>query len=115
MQIQIRQLEAEMDMPKRYTISGYDKLHWYALQQLDNELRDYHEEYQKPKSFSRKKIDAAQTIVNYLRDKTGDKDEIPETIPAPKALIKSIEKGIKNVQSTKKKKCTKRPHPYNIA
>ena len=106
-QLRIRQLEVKMNMPKRFTISGYDKLHWYALQQLDMELEEHQNDYQ-PTPFNRRKMEAAELIAEYLQDKTKNYEDIPPTISKPSGLLKKVKKSI---QIAKQKKGTKRSHP----
>jgi F-box/leucine-rich repeat protein 10/11 len=102
MQINIRTLEEQMRIPKKNLITGFDKLNWYGLERLLSELEEALEEdssldkikrrTKKKDKFPIVKFEAIDVISRYLFDKTGNLEDIPDSIDEPKTLIKTIRK-----------------------
>ena len=115
MQLRIRKLEMDLGMPKKYTVGGFDKLHWYALIKLGTELIEHADEYNPSKTliqrFGAKKFEAITIIIEYLQDKTNNKEDIPDNIPeAPLPFIKKL-KGLlqdKKSSSSRRKSSNRR-------
>lgn len=58
-------------MPKDYKLSGFVKLHWYALMKLSKELKVANRE---KKKFHSRKFDALKAIHTFLKREKKKKD-----------------------------------------
>ena len=58
-------------MPRDYKLSGFVKLHWYALMKLSKELKVANRE---KKKFHPRKLDALKAIHNFLKREKKKKD-----------------------------------------
>ena len=58
-------------MPRDYKLSGFVKLHWYALRKLSRELKVANRE---KKKFHPRKLDALKAIHNFLKREKKKKD-----------------------------------------
>lgn len=110
MQIKCRDVEIKTNMPEKYCLSGFTKLHWYAADHLYRHLKNAN---RNRRPFPKVKLDAIKFIRTYLLRMKNRTEDIPENI-APEGLLTKIRRNIRVRENYEKEgvmyeECTFKP------